>query len=179
MAGTHNTIALDSIILDEEWLSSACLGGVLTQDISDDLQRASLLYQRDEDAEPVLLAVYGRAWHHPAVHIALYRYYFYQHRLVDALSVAERCLIKVARDLGVSDNWREVQPEQAAFGGYDVVPRFYLYTLKGCAYLNMRLGNLQLGDEMLTQLKKLDPLDRLGGSVLRDVLARIGQSDDD
>ncbi len=169
------------LTLDAEWMASACLGGMLPQDVADDLQRAALLYQRGNDAEPVLLDLYQRAWHHPAVHIALYRFYFYRHRLQDALDVAVRCLLKVAGDLGLPEDWRAVQPEQAKFAGpeYEIVPRFYLYTLKGCAYLNMRLGRLQTGGEMLAQLRRLDPRDRLGGSVLADVLAHIGESDDD
>ncbi len=178
-ASSDKSAAGEMPVLDAEWLASACLGGVLPEDVTADLQRASLLYQRGQDAEPVLQAVYERAWHHPAVHIALYRFYFYQHRLADALEVADRCLLKVANDLNLPADWREVQPEQADFGSYEVVPRFYLYTLKGCAYLNMRLGDLDRGAEMLQQLKRLDPLDRLGGSVLRDVLAGMGQSDDD
>lgn len=169
----------DTLMLDEEWMASACLGGMLPEAVSNSLQQAALMYQRGEDAEPVLLDVYREASHHPAVHIALYRFYFYRHRIMEALQVAESCLLKVAADLHLPADWRDVRPDQASFGTFDdVVPRFYLYTLKACAYLNMRLGNLELGGAMLQQLRRLDPKDRLGGSVLQDVLARIGIDDE-
>ena len=169
----------EALVMDEEWMASACLGGVLPAAVTSSLQRAALMYQRGEDAEPVLLDVYREARHHPAVHIALYRFYFYRHRIAEALQVAERCLLKVANDLHLPSDWREVQPHQASFGTFDdVVPRFYLYTLKACAYLNMRLGRLDIGGAMLQQLRQLDPKDRLGGSVLQDVLARIGVDDE-
>lgn len=174
MADSSNTLALD-----EEWMASACLGGMLPESISNNLQRAALMYQRGEDAEPLLLETYNTANYHPAVHIALYRFYFYRHRIAEALQVAESCLLKVAADLHLPNDWRNVRPDQARFGTFDdVVPRFYLYTLKACAYLNMRSGNLALSGAMLQQLRLLDPKDRMGGSVLQDVLARIGVDDE-
>lgn len=57
--------------------------------------------------------------------------------------------------------------------------RFYLFTLKACAYLHLRLGDLTAGEAMLAKLIELDPADRLGGSVLRRVLGRMGQDDDE
>jgi hypothetical protein len=72
-----------------------------------------------------------------------------------------------------------VSREQAAFDGYAILPRFYLFTLKACAYLHLRLGELAPGAAMLDQLSCLDSSDRLKGSVLRAVLDRRGQDDDE
>jgi len=41
------------------------------------------------------------------------------------------------------------------------------------------LGNLNVGEAMLAKLMELDPLDRLNGSVLRDVLQRMGLDDEE
>ena len=62
---------------------------------------------------------------------------------------------------------------------YAAAPRFYLFTLKGCAYLNMRLGDLEQGAALVAKLMALDPGNKLGGAVLQGILDRVGQSDDD
>lgn len=167
----------------DEWLDSACLGGVLPAAVAADLQKAALSYHLDEVAESYLSQAYARAPDHPAVHIALYRFYFYKNRLSEALVVAERCLAKTAVDLGLPADWREIAPDHVVFAGvaisYAAAPRFYLFTLKGCAYLSMRLGDIDQGEALLNKLMELDPTDRLNGSVLRGVLDRMGQEDDE
>ena len=167
----------------DAWLDSACLGGALPPAVAADLQKAAMSYHLDEVAESYLSLAYSRAPGHPAVHIALYRFYFYKNRLSEALAVAQRCLAKTAVDLGLPVDWREIAPEHAVFSGhaesYAAAPRFYLFTLKGCAYLSLRLGDLEQGETLLSKLIALDPSDKLGGSVLRGVLDRMGKNDDE
>ncbi len=167
----------------DEWLDSACLGGALPPAVAADLQHAAAVYHLDEVAESYLLLAFARAPEHPAVHIALYRFYFYKNRLSEALAVAQRCLAKTAVDLGLPVDWREIAPDHAVFSSYAdsyaAAPRFYLFTLKGCAYLSMRLGDMEQGSVLVDKLIELDPTDKLGGSVLRGVLERVGQNDDD
>lgn len=166
----------------DDWLDSACLGGVLPTAVADDLQKAAASYHQDEVADSFLSQAYARAPDHPAVHIALYRFYFYKNRLEEALKVGERCLAKTAVDLGLPRNWRDIAPDHPVFArhaeSYAPAPRFFLFTLKGCAYLNMRLGYLELGEALLAKLIALDPADRLNGSVLRGVLDRMGKDDE-
>ena len=59
-----------------------------------------------------------------------------------------------------------------------MLPRFYLFTLKGYAYLQMRLGNLDEGRAAVMKLLELDPSDKVGARVLLEVLDRMGRSDD-
>lgn len=162
-----------------DWLEQACLGGVLPADVKRELDAASAAFHEDAVAESHLHRAYALAPDHPAVHIGLYRFYFYKNRLQDALAIGQRCLAKAARDNGLPEDWRAVTSDQADFSDYAVLPRFYLFTLKACAYLHMRLGELETGDAMVTKLAELDAADRLGGSVLRGVLARVGEDDDD
>ncbi len=175
------SLGLDSSLTGElnDWLESACLGGAITAEVAEDLQRAAAAYHLDGVAEGYLLQAYARAPEHPAVHIALYRFYFYKNRLSEALEVAQRCLVKTAMDLNLPQDWQAVTPQHADFSTYAAAPRFYLFTLKGCAYLHMRLGEMDTGAAMVDKLTMLDPADRLGGSVLRGVLERMGQDDDD
>ena len=57
------------------------------------------------------------------------------------------------------------------------LPRFYLFSLKGYAYLSLRLGELDTGRAALAKLGELDPANRVGHRVLDDVLARMGRDD--
>jgi hypothetical protein len=50
--------------------------------------------------------------------------------------------------------------------------RFYLFTLKGLAYLNMRLEDMDEARLMLGELRRLDPQDHVGGALLWHVLNR-------
>ena len=60
-----------------------------------------------------------------------------------------------------------------------MLPRFYLFTLKGYAYLQMRLGNFSEGRDAVMKLLEIDPSDKIGATVLLDVLQRMGNSDDE
>ncbi len=163
-----------------EGLENACLGLGLPAEAELALRLASAAYHDEEaESERHLLRAFDLAPEHPATHIALYRFYFYRNRLTEALTVGLRCLTHAAAMNGLAADWRRVTPDQADFDEYSALPRFYLFTLKGCAYLNLRLGNLDHGGEMLAKLMALDARDKVGGSVLQGVLDRIGEDDDD
>ncbi|HBG51099.1 MAG TPA: hypothetical protein DDW89_04710 [Gammaproteobacteria bacterium] len=117
---------------------------------------------------------------HPAVLIGFYRFHFYGGRLRESLAVGMRCLAWAAAMVGLAADWRSVQAGDARFGDYAAaLPRFYLFCLKGCGYLHLRLGEPEAGRPMLEKLGQLDPDDRLGGRVLLQVLDRQGREDDD
>jgi tetratricopeptide (TPR) repeat protein len=162
------------------WLERACFGDHLPEQVELHLRLAGLNYQQEAVAEGHLFQAQALAPGHAAVLIALYRFYFYKGRLGDALDVARRCLAKAARDNGLNADWRSVRREDAEFGSYDaVLPRFYLFTLKAYAYLQMRLGRLEESRSALAKLLELDPSDKLNATVLLQVLARHGREDDD
>lgn len=166
--------------MNPAWLEQACFGSNLPEQVEQHLYLAGLNYQNDQIAESHLFQAQALAPGHAAVLIALYRFYFYKGRLLDALEVAQRCLIKAARDNGLNEDWRRVQPGDAAFGNYDaVLPRFYLFTLKACGYLQMRLGRLEESRVALNKMLELDPTDKLSASVLLKVLYRHGREDED
>ena len=166
--------------MDPDWLERACFGGNLPEAVERHLQLASIHYHDGALAENHLFQAQALAPGHAAVLIALYRFYFYKGRLGDALEVAERCLVKAARDNRLNEDWRRVQRGDAEFGSYDaILPRFYLFTLKAWGYLQMRLGRLEQSHVALTKMLELDPSDKLNATVLLQVLARHGQEDED
>jgi hypothetical protein len=153
--------------------AAALLGHDLPPLAESALRHAGLAYQCDEEAEQYLFQAKAEAPDHPAVLIGFYRFYFYKNRLEDALVIARLCLLKAARDNALDPDWRLVEAEDADFGSYDaMLPRFYLFTLKAYAYLKLRLGELEEGREAALKTLALDPTDKVGASVLLDVLAR-------
>ena len=161
-------------------LAAALLGHGLPANAERELRLAGLAYQNDAVAEGHLWQARALAPDHPAVLIGFYRYYFYKNRLEEALAVARVCLLKAARDNALDPDWRRVEAEDATFGSYDApLPRFYLFTLKAYAYLQLRLGYLAEGREAAQKAIALDPTDKVGASVLLDVLARAGMGGDD
>jgi tetratricopeptide (TPR) repeat protein len=161
-------------------LADALLGGGLPREAEDRLARAGLAYHDDAAALDHLREAEALAPGHAAVLIGLYRFYFYKGRLAEALEVARTCLVKAGRENNFSTDWRLVQPGDARFDRYEeVLPRFFLFTLKGYAYLQMRLGDLEEGRRAIDKLLELDPSDKIGARVLLGVIERQGRDDDD
>jgi tetratricopeptide (TPR) repeat protein len=171
------TMQMDEAAAD---FSAAVLGEGLLPEAESHLRAASLSYDQDEVALKHLMEARLLAPMHPATLIGLYRFYFYKGRLDEALSVARTCLTRAAIDNTLPLDWRLTTPQDAAFGDFDSPgPRFFMFSLKGYAYLSMRLGDLDESAAAIDKLLELDPADKVGAGVLRDVLARRGIEDVD
>lgn len=166
--------------LSEEERVAECLGAGLPPEAEAHLRLAGQNYHCDEVAEAHLRSAWDLAPGHAAVYIGQYRYFFYKNRLPEALDIAIECLAKAAVDNGMSPDWRDAQPTDADFGNFDaILPRFFLFTLKGYAYLQLRLGALEEGRSAAEKLLALDPSDKVGAKVLLTVLQRQIDGDDD
>jgi hypothetical protein len=121
--------------------------------------------------ESLLLRAYFLAPSQLVVLVALYRYYFYEHRLDDALVVADRTLEAAAHRLNLPGRWQQLHPDQLGHAAMRSISllRFYLMVLKAAGYINLRLGRAAEGEAMLEKLTDLDSHDRLGGKRLLDV----------
>lgn len=143
----------------------------LAQDVSLLLVAAADKYGSDE-AESLLLRANLMAPQHLMVLVALYRYYFYQHRLEDALLVAESALAVAGRRLVFPVSWIYLHEANIGTGVMRSMGlvRFYLMVLKAAGYINLRLGNHKTGQAMLEKLVELDSHDRMGGKALLEVI---------
>jgi tetratricopeptide (TPR) repeat protein len=165
--------------INDALVNGVLLGGGLPGEAEDHLWQAGLSYHLDDIAEQHLREAEALAPGHAAVLIGLYRFYFYKGRLAQALEVARRCLAKAAHDNGLRPDWCDVGAADAEFGRYEnVLPRFFLFSLKGYAYLQLRLGQTEEGRRAVLKLLELDPSDKIGARVLLGVLERMGQDDD-
>ncbi len=151
---------------------AAVLGHGLPAEAEQALREAGAARGDAPRAMGALMRACALAPDHPAVLIAFYRHYFYGHRLRLARGVARKALVVGARALGLPLVWREV-PERALPGANDdVATRFYLWVLKGYAYLSLRLDDPVEARDALKKLRALDPDDRVGGALLEAVRQR-------
>jgi len=137
------------------------------------LMQAAAAYG-DGQAEGLLLRAFLYAPDNLSVLVALYRTYYYQHRLDEAKQVAKRALQVVAQRLDFPEDWKLVdiaELSHAVLKSMGLV-RFYLMTLKAEAYLDLRLGNLDEGRARLRKVAELDATDHFGAAALLDMLSR-------
>ena len=125
----------------------------------------------EKNVEPLLLRAYAIAPGHLTIMVGLYRYYYYQHRLEDALSVAHKTLAVSSERLDFPSDYRELTTLHMGAGAMKSMGmlRFYLLALKAAGYLNLRLGNWNESISMLSKVIELDQMDRLGAMGLLEI----------
>ena len=124
-------------------------------------------------AEPSLLRAYFLAPEQLLVLVGLYRYYFYQHRMEDALIVAERTLDVTARRLHLVGGWSSigrVALGEAVMRSMGLL-RFHLLALKASAIILLRLGRLDEARLRLAKIAEVDERDALGAAPLLELIA--------
>jgi hypothetical protein len=153
------------------------IGGGLSPEVESLIHEAGLLRHLPAQALPLLEQARAAAPRHPAPLIALYRFYFYAHQLTLARAVGNDAMAIARTALGPT--FGDEPPSDDA-ARHDAAVRFYLFTLKGLAYLSLRLGDLDEARLLLGELRRLDPQDRVGGALLSHVLWRYekGESPD-
>lgn len=168
---------------DDSLLSHPLFGGGLPPSAERHLALAGQHYSADGLAEHHLSEARKFAPDHFAVLIGFYRYYFYKGRLREALDISNICMAKAAREKNFSTDWRAVEKGDASFGDYDdVIARFFMFCLKGYAYLNLRLGDMAEGRAAIDKLLQLDATDRINARLLFDILERqrdLDEAEDD
>ncbi|MDD2876979.1 MAG: hypothetical protein PHT60_05225 [Acidiphilium sp.] len=179
MTNATGRATLGPQVVEQAVFAKALLGEGLPPEAERHLRQAGLFYHMDDIAETHLLKAQALAPEHAAVLIGLYRFYFYKGRLSAALDIAMTCLTKAAQENNLPNDWRNLKAGDAMFSSYDDMPlRFFLFALKGYAYLQMRLGNVDEGLIAIQKLLELDPTDKIGSRVLLEVIQRMGADDD-
>jgi tetratricopeptide (TPR) repeat protein len=132
-------------------------------------------------AERLLLWAFQEAPEHLTVLVALYRFYYYQQRLEEALRVGERAMQHSGRRLGFPAHWAALDMDYLAGGVMQSLGlvRFYLLALKGVGVLHLRLGRTAEALAMFEKLQKLDPGDQIGANSLVALAACALRPDED
>jgi len=142
-------------------------------EVQDLIRAASHLYGSGE-AERPLLEAYALAPESLNVLVALNRFYYYQHRLPEALAIAEQALRLIRRGIPFPEDWRLLEPHHLLAAPKDLLTqiRLYLFTLKSIGFLHMRMHDLNLSRSIFETLVKLDDRDRIGAKGLLDMVVR-------
>lgn len=142
------------------------------------LEGARAARSAPEQSEAAVLAALALAPDDLAVRMGAYKFYFYDHRLAEALPHAAHVVAAAARNLGLAEDWRALAPGSAAFDTYDEGPRLLLQSLIAWGYCQARIGALDDGRAALLKAAELDPADKFGARRLIAVLDRGGRDDE-
>ena len=156
-----------------------CFGHGLPVDIKLLLQRATRAYADTPVAESLLMQARQLAPDALEVGIALYKFYFYKYRLAEAEATAMQTLTRAAELGGFSPDWARLDINSAPWSEPLGAERAYLFTLKALAFINLRLERMAKSREILDKLNELDPMDQVGGSVIRALAERMEEELDD
>jgi len=125
-------------------------------------------------AEKLFLQAQTLDSHCLQTYFALYKFYFYQKRLVDAERIVLAGLEESAKQGGFPSDYRLLAQNQPKWNSYaNDGTFFYLYTLKALAFIKLRQGFTADAEIVLSHLKQLDPEDLSGASVIMDLAAGI------
>ncbi len=132
---------------------------------------AAELYATGE-AELPLLRAYLRAPESLNVLVALHRFYYYQHRLQEALLIAEKALHLLRMGIDFPADWQLLQTAHITEAPKDLLThiRLYLFTLKSIGFLQMRLENLAVSKAIFSKLVALDAKNRIGAEGLLELV---------
>ena len=125
------------------------------------------------DAEFPLLRAYFLAPESLNVLVALNRFYYYQHRLEDALLSTYKALAVIRASIDFPENWQDLQQQHIDNTANLTQVRLYLFTLKAVGFLNMRLHRLELSQQIFEKLVSLDSKNRIGAQALLDLLNNL------
>jgi len=145
------------------------------------LDQASAEYG-EPGAETALLGAYALAPRNLTVLVGLYRFYFYQHRMEDALHVADQAMSVSGSTLGLPADWRHLTPACVAAAAADrqfALLRFYLLALKAASIVLLRLRRIDEAKARLKMIATLDSKDHLDSAKLLEVIAEFHELPED
>lgn len=133
-------------------------------------------------AEATLLQAYALAPKSLTVLVGLYRFHFYQHRMEDALHVAEQAITVSGQTLGLPADWRALDAvcvARAAADGRFALLRFHLLALKAASIVLLRLRRIAEARARLECIAALDSKDHLDSAKLLELIAEFHDLPDD
>lgn len=137
------------------------------------IQQAGSSYA-DGDAELPLLKAFFLAPESLNVLVALNRFYYYQHRLSDALLTSEKALKIIAENIDFPTDWQLIDSAAITQAPKEQLTwiRLYLFTLKSIGFLKIRLHDLEPSKQIFEKLSEVDTENRIGASGLLDIVKR-------
>jgi hypothetical protein len=126
------------------------------------------------EAESLFLQAQSLDSHCLQTYFALYKFYFFQKRLLDAERIILAGLEESAQQGGFPNDYRQLAGNLKKWNLYaNECNLFYLYSLKALAFIRLRLGFTLDAQLILSTLQQLDPKDLSGASVIMDLSAGV------
>jgi len=122
-----------------------------------DKSQAEELFKQAHATDPACLQTY----------FALYKFYFYQGRLIEAEREVIAALEESARQGGFPADYHRLLRETKRWDMYiSEISLFYLYSLKALAFIKLRRLQEAEARVILSLMHDIDPEDRCGASVI-------------
>ena len=154
-------------------------GRDIPADVNALLQRAAASTGDFGVAERALLDALALAPQQLEVFIALYKLYFYRGFTERAEQVVLQTLGSAAASGGFDADWRVLEAGAADWQSVDGPERVYLYSLKALCFIRLRQDDRAAAAEVFAALRRLDPLDQVGATVLADLAEGLADHRDD
>lgn len=151
----------------------------LAPEVNAQLQKAAALVSTRKESLKALINAQKSAPHQLEVHIALYKFYFYQGETDKAEDQVFQALIKSSLQGRFNHDWNTLTETSADWSDPRGPGRVFLYSLKALAFIRLRQNNTQDASAILKVLRRLDPDDQVGADVIRDLLHGIQEEDYD
>lgn len=111
--------------------------------------------------------------------VALYKMYAYTNRHPEALALIHEALEQSAKRSGFPAAWQSLDRDSADWHEATGNERFYLYSMKAQGFVLLRMGKVDEAAAVLQKLEELDPLDQVGGSVVRQMAERLLEQEEE
>ena len=144
-------------------------GRNIPADVNALLQQAAANTDDFNAAERALLAARALAPEQLEVFIALYKLYFYRGFINEAEAVVLETLQTAAGSGGFDPDWHRVSPAGSDWQASEGPARVYLYSLKALCFIRLRQRDYDGATDILAVLRRLDPVDQVGATVLSDL----------
>lgn len=163
---------------DEKWLERRYYGGDLPAEAERALHAVGLCWEDERASEEHIKRALKLAPGHLAVHYGAYKFYYYRHRLGEALPHVEAWVADAIRRNRLPNDWRAVSSEHADFANFDGDARAFLFALRAMGWLLARLGRIDEGRAALMKVASLDPQDHMRARRLMAILDAAKEEED-
>lgn len=151
----------------------------LPPEVNEQLQRAAAIVTSREESLKALCHARTLAPDQLEVHIALYKFYFYQGETEKAEDVVYQTLSKAAQAGGFDHDLKSLSQDSTDWHDPRGPGRVFLYTLKALAFIRLRQDDPESAGEILDVLSRLDPTDKVGADVIRAILQGMRDDEDE
>lgn len=145
----------------------------LTREVNSHLQKAAALVGSRAGSFKALKKALDAKPDQLETLVAMYKLLFYLGKTEQAEDLVFQALVKAAAQGRFDNDWNNLDINSTDWENPRGAGRFYLYSLKALAFIRLRQEMLRDAANILETLARLDPQDRIGANVIRDLLAGL------